>query len=126
MNGRGSGGLMVRAPAYRSRGRWFDSTSAVSKLGQFRLPHFSRAFRKRAVGPYVFPTLVPTYSSSKRAPAYRSRGRWFDSTSAVSKLGQFRLPHFSRAFRKRAVGPYVFFFQNIINVSMALLMYVPL
>ena len=26
----GSGGLMVRAPACRSRGRWFDSTSAVS------------------------------------------------------------------------------------------------
>ena len=42
-----SGGLMVRAPACRSRGRWFDSTSAVSKLGQFRSPHFARVFRKR-------------------------------------------------------------------------------
>ena len=49
----GSGGLMVRAPACRSRGRWFDSTSAVSKLGQFHSPHFARVFRKRlkAVGP---------------------------------------------------------------------------
>ena len=28
----GSGGLMVTAPAYRSRGRWFDSTSTVLKL----------------------------------------------------------------------------------------------
>ena len=27
---------MVRTPACRSRGGWFDSTSAVSKLGQFR------------------------------------------------------------------------------------------
>ena len=35
---------MVRAPACRSRGRWFDSTSAVSKLGQFRSPHFARVF----------------------------------------------------------------------------------
>ena len=26
---------------------WFDSTSAVSKLGQFRLSHFARVFRKR-------------------------------------------------------------------------------
>ena len=42
----GNGGLMVRAPACRSRGRWFDSTSAVSKLGQFRSPHFARVFRK--------------------------------------------------------------------------------
>ena len=47
-----SGGLMVRAPACRSRGRWFDYTSAVSKLGQFRSPHFAHVFRKRlkAVG----------------------------------------------------------------------------
>ena len=43
----GSGGLIVRAPACRSRGRWFDSTSAVSKLGQFRSPNFARVFRKR-------------------------------------------------------------------------------
>ena len=43
----GSGGLMVRAPVCRARGRWFDSTSAVSKLGQFRAPHFARVFRKR-------------------------------------------------------------------------------
>ena len=43
----GSGGITVRAPACRSRGRWFDSTSAVSKLGQFRSPHFARVFRKR-------------------------------------------------------------------------------
>ena len=35
---------MVRAPACRSRGRWFDSTSAISKLGQFRSPHFARVF----------------------------------------------------------------------------------
>ena len=42
-----SGGLMVRAPACRSRGRWFDSTYSVSKLGQFRSPHFARVFRKR-------------------------------------------------------------------------------
>ncbi|KAI0214888.1 Peroxisomal bifunctional enzyme [Lamellibrachia satsuma] len=33
-----SGGLMVRVHACRSRRRWFDSTSAVSKLGQFRSP----------------------------------------------------------------------------------------
>ena len=43
----GSSGLVVRAPDCRSRGRWFDSTSAVSKLGQFRSPHFARVFRKR-------------------------------------------------------------------------------
>ena len=43
----GSGGLMVRAPACRSRGQWFNSTSAVSKLGQFHSPHFARVFRKR-------------------------------------------------------------------------------
>ena len=42
-----SGDLMVRAPACRSRGRWLDSTSAVSKLGQFRSPHFARVFRKK-------------------------------------------------------------------------------
>ena len=45
--GVGNGGLMVRAPACRSRGWWFDSSSAVSKLGQFRSPHFARVFRKR-------------------------------------------------------------------------------
>ena len=43
----GSGGLMVRAPACRSRGRWFDSTSTVSKLGQFRSTHFACVFLKR-------------------------------------------------------------------------------
>ena len=51
----GSGGhLMVRAPACRSRGRWFDSTSAVSKLGQFRSPHFATCLSEetlKAVGP---------------------------------------------------------------------------
>ena len=50
----GSGGLMVRTPACRSRGRWFDSTSAVSKLGQFRSPHFARVLSEealKAVGP---------------------------------------------------------------------------
>ena len=49
----GSSGLMVRAPACRSRGRWFDSTSAVSKLGQFRSPHFACVFRKRHEKPLV-------------------------------------------------------------------------
>ena len=46
-------GLMVRAPACRSRGQWFDSTSAVSKLAHFRSPHFARVFRKRYKKPLV-------------------------------------------------------------------------
>ena len=40
---------MVRAPACRSRGRWFESTSAVSKLGQFRSPLSEETLK--AVGP---------------------------------------------------------------------------
>ena len=41
------------------------------------------------------------WSNGYRAPAFRSRGRWFDSTSAVSMLGQFRSPHFACVFQKR-------------------------
>ena len=40
--------------------------------------------------------------------ACRLRGCRFDSTSAVSKLRQFRSPHFARVFTKetlKAVGP---------------------
>ena len=44
---------MLRAPACQSKRRWFDSTSAVSKLGQFRSPHIICVLEEslKAVGP---------------------------------------------------------------------------
>ena len=36
---------MVRTRAFRSGGRWFDTTSAISKFGQFRSPNFACVFR---------------------------------------------------------------------------------
>ena len=46
--------LCGRASGFRSNGPGFKTTSAVSKLGQVRLPHFACVFRKRvkAVGPF--------------------------------------------------------------------------
>ena len=35
------------SPGFRSKGPGFDTPYAVSKLGQFRLPHFACVFRKR-------------------------------------------------------------------------------
>ena len=57
-----SGGLMVRAPACRSRGRWFDYTSAVSKLGQFRSPHYAHVFRKRLKAVGQIPALAQDWA----------------------------------------------------------------
>ena len=58
----GSGGLMVRKSACRSRGRWFDPVSAHSKLGQISLISFCLCLSGetlKAVGPNacVSPTL---------------------------------------------------------------------
>ena len=45
---------MVKAPACRSRGWYFDSTSVISKLGQFYSPHFACLSEEtlKTIGPF--------------------------------------------------------------------------
>ena len=44
---RGSKSPVVESQTFRSKGPGFKTTSAVSKLGQLRLPHFACVFWKR-------------------------------------------------------------------------------
>ena len=66
-------GLMVKAHAYRSRGQWFDSTSAISKLEQFCSPHFACLSEEtvKAFGPFYLVSMSeevkdPTQGNGKR------------------------------------------------------------
>ena len=88
----GSGTLVVRALDCQSRGRWFDSISAVSKLGQFRSPHFACVFRKNSKSRWSL--LFGVYareSKISQAGKWKKTCRWLTNSREGKLLNKLLL-----------------------------------
>ena len=89
----GSSGLMVRAPFCRSRGQWFDSTSIISKFGQFRSPPLCLCLSEetvKAVGSFYLVSVCA--KGSKRSHA----GKW--KKTVMGSLSLWRAAKFPSRF----------------------------